>query len=178
MENYSTDAILYENVLEASNEPTEENYDSSNEVDSKPMPLEDKDFEYEINPLARSLGKFSVTDVVDEAGDWVINEDIDIAYMPVVASNSLPSYTNTEVDRLFELETLITFHLPIQSSLISHSEIVVDKNAIFEVPARQSNQRPIVFENVKTQFRQDSDSENDDQKRHLNSTIMNKAHRE
>lgn len=55
MENYYTDAILYEDVLEAFGYSIKENYDSCNEVDSEPEPTEEEDFEYKIKPFVISI---------------------------------------------------------------------------------------------------------------------------
>lgn len=65
--------ILYEDFFEAFGMPTRENYNSGNDADSKPKPIEDKEFEYEINLVVINLDKFCVTDIDDEAGEWVIN---------------------------------------------------------------------------------------------------------
>lgn len=119
MENYFTDAILYEDILEHSNKPTEEKHDGDNEADSEPKSPKVEDFEYEINPLIRSLSKLSVTDVADEVGEWVINEDVDFACVLIIASDSMLSCTNTKVDSLSELAILTTFHLSVRSSLTS-----------------------------------------------------------
>lgn len=98
--------ILYENVFDVSKEPIEENYNRGNETDSEPNPPKDEDHEYEII----NLRKVNV-DAANEAGEKVINEDVDFSYVPTVASDYMPSCTSTEVDSLSELGILATFHL-------------------------------------------------------------------
>lgn len=85
------DAMLYEHTLEASNESTEERGDSGNEADFKPKPLEEEDAEYEINSLI-NFSKVNVIDTIDEAGEWVISENIKFTYAPAVTSDSMPAW--------------------------------------------------------------------------------------
>lgn len=80
VENYFTEAILFEYVYETSGEYTGECYDSGIEANW------DDDFEYEINPFVIDIGKLDVTNVTDEAGEWFINKNLRFAYLPVVAS--------------------------------------------------------------------------------------------
>lgn len=44
-------------------------------------------------------------------------DNVEFAYSPAIASDSMPSYTSTEVISLSELEAFMNFHLLIQSSL-------------------------------------------------------------
>lgn len=87
--NLSRDTIRYKDVLETSDKPAEENHDSGNKADSDPEPPKNKDFDYEINPIIISLGKLNITDAANKGGEWVINEDIDFARVPTIASDSV-----------------------------------------------------------------------------------------
>lgn len=83
MENYFTDAMLYEDTLETSTgstEDTRENYENGNEADTEPEPVNEEDFEFEINPLVVNSDIIDVTNTADEVGQWFINENLDFAY--------------------------------------------------------------------------------------------------
>lgn len=103
VENSFTNGLLYEDILEASEDVDEENYDNENEVDYKLEPTKDSDFEYEINLLILNLEKLDVSNIADETSEWIINDNIDFAYVSIVPSDFVPSCTSTEADSMPEL---------------------------------------------------------------------------
>ena len=55
---------------------------------------------WEINPLVTSVDKLDFDVTANVEGEWFINENLDLAYFSIFASNSVPSDTNTDVDTL------------------------------------------------------------------------------
>ena len=53
---------------------------------------------WELNPLVTSINKLDVNNTADDVGEWYINEELNLAYFSVFASDSVPSDTSTEVD--------------------------------------------------------------------------------
>ena len=53
---------------------------------------------WELDPLVTSIDKLNVDNTADDVGRWYINEELDLAYFSVFASDSVPSDTSTEVD--------------------------------------------------------------------------------
>ena len=56
--------------------------------------------------------------IVNDVGEWYINEELDLAYFSVFASDSVPSDTSTEVDDdLWSvMDALTSLHVPMKSS--------------------------------------------------------------
>ena len=57
-------------------------------------------------------------------GEWFINEDLDLAYLSVLASDFLPSDTSTNIDcdPLSAIDVLTLLHAPIRSSFMVHEK--------------------------------------------------------
>ena len=53
---------------------------------------------WELNPLVTSINKIDVNNTADDIGEWYINEELNLAYFSVFASDSMLSGTSTEVD--------------------------------------------------------------------------------
>jgi len=51
-----------------------------------------------INPLATSADKLDFNTIVNIEGKWFINENLDLVYFSVFASDSVLSDTSTNVD--------------------------------------------------------------------------------
>jgi len=49
----------------------------------------------ELNSLVTSINKLDVNNTTNDVGEWYINEELDLAYLSVFASDSVPSDTNT-----------------------------------------------------------------------------------
>ena len=49
-------------------------------------------------PFVTSIGKLNSDTIADVEGEWFINEDLDLGYFSVFASDSVLSGTSTEVD--------------------------------------------------------------------------------
>ena len=46
---------------------------------------------WELNPLVTSINKLDVNNATDDVGEWYINEELNLAYFSVFASDSVPS---------------------------------------------------------------------------------------
>ena len=53
---------------------------------------------WELDPLVTSINKLDVNNTADDVGGWHINEELNLAYFSVFASDSVPSDTSTEVN--------------------------------------------------------------------------------
>ena len=53
---------------------------------------------WELNLLVTSINKLEVNITADDVDEWYINEDLNLAYFSVFASDSVPSDTSTDVD--------------------------------------------------------------------------------
>ena len=45
-----------------------------------------------------SINKLDVNNTANDVGEWYINEELDLAYFSVFASDFVPSDTSTDVD--------------------------------------------------------------------------------
>lgn len=104
-----------------------------------------------------------VLSATNEIGEWAINGIKGFAYSPAVVSDSVPFYTITKIDSLFELGTLATFHLPIWSSLVAQPKIAYPKGVVFVVPPRRPDQHPITFWRVESWSDPNLGDDNDSQ---------------
>jgi len=95
VENYFTDSLLYQDSLETDENPQSEEPDSGNEADTEPEAEEE--CLWELNPLITSINKLDVNNTANDVGEWYINEKLDLAYLSVFASDSIPSDTSTDV---------------------------------------------------------------------------------
>jgi len=87
----------------------------------------------------------------DCVGEWFINENLDLAYLSVVASESIPSGTSTDVDSdpMMAMYALTLLHTPLRFSFMVREERSDARGAFFEVPAKHEGQKPILFGRVK-----------------------------
>jgi len=88
VENYFTDPLLYQDSLETNENPKPEEPDSVNEADIEPEAEEE--CLWELNPLVTSNNKLDVNNPTNNVGEWYINEELDLAYFSVFASDFVP----------------------------------------------------------------------------------------
>jgi len=117
------------------------------------MEPEEDECLWKINPLVMSIGKLSSDTTANVEGEWFINEDLDLAYFSIFASDSIPSDTSTDVDSdpWSAMNALTSLHAPTKSSLLVCEKIGSAHDALFEVPARRKGQKPILFGRIKTE---------------------------
>jgi len=67
-----------------------------------------------------SIGKLRSNATANVEGEWFINKDLDLAYISVLASDSVPSDTSTDVDSdpWSAMIALTSLHAPVKSSLL------------------------------------------------------------
>jgi len=80
---------------------------------------------WELNSLVTSINKLDVNNTADNVGEWYINEELNLAYFYVFASDSVPSDTSTEVDNdpWSAMDVLTSLHVPMRSSLKMYQDV-------------------------------------------------------
>jgi len=116
-ENYFTDSFLYQDSLEASENPQPKEPDSDNEADDEPEAEEE--CLWGPNPLVTSVSKLNVNNTANDVGEWYINEELDLVYFFVFASDSVLLDTSTDVDddSWLTIDAQTSLHAPVKSSL-------------------------------------------------------------
>jgi len=94
-----------------------------------------------------SIEKLNFATTANIGSEWFINEDLDLAYFSVFASNSVLSDTSTDIgsDPYSVMNTLTSLRVPVKSSLLVHEKIKGAHNALFDVPAKRKDQKSILF---------------------------------
>ena len=120
--NYFMDSFLYQDLLEAVEDPSLKDSDSGNKTCTKRKPIEE--CLQELNPLAISIDKLSFKDTANDVGEWYINENLDLVYLSALASDSVLLDTSTDVDSdlLSAIDTLISLHTPVRSSFMVYEK--------------------------------------------------------
>ena len=69
-----------------------------------------------------SINKLDVNNTVNDAGEWYINEELDLAYLSVFAFDSMQSDTSTDVgdDPWSTIDALTSLHVPARLSLTAY----------------------------------------------------------
>ena len=88
---------------------------------------------WELNPLVTSIDKLDVNNTADDVGEWYINEDLNLAYFSVLASDSVPSDTSTEVDNdpWSAMDTLTSLHVLMKSSFKTYQDVGDAQESVF-----------------------------------------------
>jgi len=83
----------------------------------------------------------------------------------VLASNSVPSNTSTDVDSnpLSAIDALTSLHAPVRSSLMVRENTSDTQGAFFEVPAKHKGQKPILFGRFESEPMTRESSEDNDE---------------
>jgi len=163
VKNYFTDSLLYQDSLETSKNPQSEEADSGNEADTEPEVEEE--CLWELNPLVTSINKLDVNNPANDIGEWYINEELDLTYFSMFASDSVPSDTSTDVDDdpWSAIDALTSLHVPVKSSLMVYQDVGDAQESLFMVPARRKGQRPILFGRDESKSMTCESSESDDE---------------
>ena len=105
---------------------------------------------WELNPLVTSINKLDVNNTANDVGEWYINEEFNLAYFSVFASDSVPSDTSTKGDNdpWSAIDALTSLHVPVRSSLTVYQSVNDAQGSFFEVPARRKGQKLILFGRV------------------------------
>jgi len=118
VKNYFIDSLLFQDFLETDEnlEPKEPDFD--NEADTE---LEaEEECLWEINPIIISIDNLDFNTTANVEGEWFINEDLDLVYFSVFASDSVLSDTSTDVDsdQWLAVDALTLLYVPIKSSFM------------------------------------------------------------
>jgi len=150
VENYFTDSLLYQDSLETNKNLQPEEPDSGNEADIEPEA--EKECLWELNPLVTSINKLDVNNPANDVGEWYINEELDLAYFSVFASDFMPSDTSTDVDDdpWSAIGAQTSLHVPVRSSLIAYQSMNDAQGSLFMVPVRVEESKLILFGRVES----------------------------
>jgi len=82
-----------------------------------------------------SINKLDVNNTANDVGEWYINEELNLAYFFVFASDSVPLDTSTDVgdDPWSAIDALISLHVPVRSSLTVYQSVSDAQGSFFEV---------------------------------------------
>jgi len=85
-----------------------------------------------------SIDKLNFNNTVNVVGEWFINNNLDLAYLFALASDSIPSDTSIDVDSnpWSAINFLTPLHTPVRSSLMVHEKTSDAQGAFFEVLAK------------------------------------------
>ena len=142
-------------------DPSLEDFDSSSEADTKPELQEE--YLWKINPLVTSIDKLNFNNNANVEGEWFINENLDLAYLSVLASDSVPWNTNTDVDSdpLSVIDALTSLYASIRSSFTVHEETSDTYGAYFEMLTKHKGQKLILFGRIESEVMTRGSSEDD-----------------
>ena len=139
--------------------PSPDKPDSGNEADVEPKAKEE--CLWELNPLVTSINKLDVNNTANDVGEWYINEELDLAYFSVFASDSVSSDTSTDIgdDPWSAIDALTSLHVPVRSSFLVYQGVSDAQGSLFKVSVRCKGQRPILFGRVESKSMTYEDSE-------------------
>ena len=101
VKNYFTNSLLYQDSPKTDENPQPEELDSSNESD---VELEtEEECLWELKPLLTSINKLNVNNTANDIGEWYINEELNLAYFSVFASNFKPLGTSSPWLAIYDL---------------------------------------------------------------------------
>jgi len=114
--------------MEMNENPHPEEPDSGNKADIEPE-AEEKCL-WELNPLVTSANKLDINNPANDVGEWYTNEELDLAYFSVFASDFVPSDTSTDVDDdpWSAIAALTSLHVSVKSSLMAYQGPVMHKD--------------------------------------------------
>ena len=94
-----------------------------------------------------SIDKLDVDTTATAKSEWFINEDLDLAYFSIFVSDSVSSYTSTNMDSdpRSAMNALTSLRALIKSSHLVREKMGGAHNAFFEVPAKRRGQKLILF---------------------------------
>jgi len=145
VENYFTDALLYQEVSETSKESSPDNDDSGHEVDSEsegdtPATLVGK-------PIVACFNNPQCNTRSEDDDGWVINDNVSFDYPASV--------------KLFESVTNSSLHKPLHKPSTSNTSVECIEVAVLVVPPSKEGQSPIIFGRAQLQRPTATDSSSD-----------------
>ena len=132
VENYFTEAFLYQEANKIAKKSLPEDINSGNEADSEPE--EDTPATFTFKPIVAYLNDPECNNPTEDDGEWVINENITFDY-PVSAD-------------LFKSVDDTSLHMPLSMLSMTSTPIENGKESVFVVPSSKRNQSPIVFDRI------------------------------
>ena len=150
---------MYQDSLETDENPQPEELDSGNNANVEPNTEEE--CLWELNLLVTSVNKLDVNNTANDVGEWYINEELDLTYLSVFVSDSMPSDTSTDVDDDLwsAINALTSLHVPVRSSLTVYQSVSDAQKSFFEVPPGHKGQKLIIFGKIESKPTTYEDSE-------------------
>ena len=129
VENYFTDALLYQEVDETSKETLPDNDDSGNEADSQSEA--DMPAIVVSEPVIACFNHPQCNALSEDKGEWVINDNISFDY-PVSV-------------KLLESIMDSSLHMPLHKSSASNTSVEFIEGSVLVVPPSKEGQLSIIF---------------------------------
>jgi len=127
VENYFTDALLYQEANKVAKEPLLDDDDSGNEEDSEPE--EDMPTTFAFKPIVAYLNNPECNNPIEDDEEWVINENITCDH-PM------------SVD-LYKSANDTSLHMPLSMLIVTSTPVENGEGSVFMVPPSKRNQSPI-----------------------------------
>jgi len=100
-----------------------------------------------------SIDKLNFNNTINVEDEWFINENLDLAYLSTLTSDSVPSHTSTDIDSdlVYSMHALTSLHVLIRSSFMTHEKASDALGAFFKVPAKYTAQKTILFGRIESE---------------------------
>jgi len=145
VENYFTDALLYQEIGKTSKEPLPDNDDSGNETDSESKG--DMSATLAGEPIIACFNNPQCNNPSEDDNEWVINDNVIFDY-PVSVG-------------LFESVANSPLHMPLHKSSMSGTSVECAEGSVFVTPPSKRNQSPIIFGRAQLRRSEVTDSSSD-----------------
>jgi len=132
VENYFTDALLYQEDNKIAKEPLPKDVDSGNEVDSEAEENTPATFAFKL--IVAYLSDPECNNPTEHDCEWVINESIIFDY-PVSVDLFISAYDTS-------------LHMPLSMLSITSTPVENGEGSVFVIPPSKKNQSMIVFGRV------------------------------
>jgi len=132
VENYFTNALLYQEANKVTKESLPEDVNSGNEADSEPE--ENMPATFAFKPIVVYLNDPKCNNPIEDDGEWVINESITFDY-------------HASVD-LFKSADDTSLHMPLSMLSMTSTPVENSEGFVFVVPPSKKNQSLKVFGRV------------------------------
>jgi len=139
VENYFTDALLYQEANEVAKEPLLEDDDSDNEADSESE--EGTPTTLAFKPIVAYFNDPKCNNPIEDDSEWMINENITFDY-PVSVDNT-------------------SLHMPLSMISVTSMPVESGEGSVFVIPPSKRSQLPIVFDRLQPQMSAVTDSSSD-----------------
>jgi len=145
VDNYFTDALLYQEVSETSKESSPDNDDSGNEADSESEG--DTSATWVGEPIIAYFNNSQCNTLFEDDDEWVINDNVSLDYP--ASFEQIESVMNGSL------------HMPLHKSSTSSTSVKCIEGSVLVVPPSKEGQSPIIFGKTQLQRSTATDSSSD-----------------